>query len=296
MRKTVPITLFYLVLAAAVVSLIFCALLFFEVVHYRDALSMCEDERETYFQNWLETSERYDDLLREYTDLNYKYHDLQWEYEILRSEYNSLEADYNFLVENVRQYTDKIDYVYSWIAKNSELPDDVFEREVFGCVEGDYINYPCVVWRRDYEYIPDEGDHLKSPYDFMRDGGGDCEDFSFYAAALIRTAARKGYKIKGFVEGSGRFFLSSRWYIPGAKKFTVDPEEVYVVCGPEEENSDVVHCILKIFDGDAWYYFEPQTGEFMPKLLAEDYLFAPGFVRVESVDLNGWYDILDAVR
>lgn len=40
-----------------------------------------------------------------------------------------------------------------------------------------------------FKYIPDKGNEYKSPIEFERDGGGDCEDFSCYLVYLLGPKA-----------------------------------------------------------------------------------------------------------
>lgn len=256
----------------------------------------------------------YNVLWEDYSRLYSKYQHLRASYEQLYYEYNVLYADYNYyyslyedlreryneLYDRVLEYTAKIDFVYSWISENSSLSDSVFEREVHGCVSGRYVNYPCVLWRRRYVYISDISDELLSPLEFIRRGGGDCEDFSFYAMALLRTAMEKGYCVKFFASGSGKFFLDSQWYYPDSEEVVVCLEDVNVVCGPVVLGDiGEEHCLLRVRgNGGKVYYVEPQSGmveEFNPVL--EDDFFAPGLVVVDRTDLSGWYrEVLSLVE
>ncbi len=36
-----------------------------------------------------------------------------------------------------------------------------------------------------YKYIPEKGDHWKTPIEFLNDGGGDCEDFARFAVDVL---------------------------------------------------------------------------------------------------------------
>lgn len=47
----------------------------------------------------------------------------------------------------------------------------------------------------DYKYIPEKGDHWKTPIEFINDGGGDCEDFErFTIDVLVRVQKRKNVR------------------------------------------------------------------------------------------------------
>ena len=43
-----------------------------------------------------------------------------------------------------------------------------------------------------YKYIPEKGDHWKTPIEFLNDGGGDCDDFArFTVDVLVRIIGIK---------------------------------------------------------------------------------------------------------
>jgi len=248
-------------------------------------------------------SARNNDLLLRVDQLETSISNIKSDYLSLSSEYNSLEYEYydlqdryNRLRAVVSQYGEEINYVYDWLSKNGRLSDKQFSEEVSGCVSYKVINYPCVLFRRGYHYIPDPVDKAKPVSQFISDRGGDCEDYAFYAAALFRTASSNGYLLRVAKPGLGRFFLTSRWYYPGEVPLEINVVDVNVMCGDTSLDSNVAHCIVSVLGADGkTYYIEPQTGEITLPLLDPQY-YAPGVVFVMGDDLRSFYRAVEEVE
>ncbi len=238
----------------------------------------------------------YNQLLLEKLQLEDSLYQLQERYLSCRNEVNILRGEISELegrLEDVKNWLNKyscaIDEILQWLGINSEMNEDMFEGEVSGCLEGRTVNYPCIILlRKDYKYVEENGDRLSSVEEFIRRKGGDCEDFALYAAALVKKVMENGYLVKFFKKGKGRFWLSSRWYLPDAEPVTISPRSVRVICGREEENDPFEHCIIQVCD-DVCIYVEPQSGEIIPDPFVEI------TVTIEANDIN-WYgvDLLEA--
>jgi len=238
----------------------------------------------------------YDLLYDEYTALEHKYDSLSESYESLSAEYNDLYDDYWSLYEDYLDLnlaysqlrSDFEDYVYQvfqWLYGASEMSPREFSQQTSGCVHGEFVNYPCILFRRDFQYIPDAGDRASAYPEFISRGGGDCEDFAFYALALVNAASRVGYRLRFYRESPGhRFFLTTRYYLPDAETVEVTPYRAYVVCGLENEDDNYEHCIVQVCDLVSCIYVEPQTGEVVEHPFVE-------VTRIISRDDIVWYGV-----
>ncbi|MCK4802518.1 hypothetical protein KAS33_02495 [bacterium] len=53
-----------------------------------------------------------------------------------------------------------------------------------------------------YSYIPEKGDHWKTPIEFLNDGGGDCDDFArFTVDVLVRITGIKDARFIAYYGG-----------------------------------------------------------------------------------------------
>lgn len=236
-----------------------------------------------------ELSRQHTTLQQQYDSLHNTYLNLSAEYNDLHTKYLEMSEEHNIIIDTLHTYIDRIDTVYLWLKDTAKLPNRIFEREIRRCADDGYINYPCILLRREYRYIPDIFDKVTDPIAFTIEGGGDCEDYSFYASALLHTAKEKGYGLKGFQKGNGKFWITPYWYYDDAEDVTIYIDDIIIVCGWETEaNADEYHCLLEITSTNGQtYLFEPQTGEFLP-LHTYEILerYVPTKAEVNGIELN----------
>ena len=209
----------------------------------------------------------------------------EWRSEELEANLQSTLDELNVVRSSAERLVDIAEKVTTWIAGNSELNGLEWEAYIEPCVrgsaEGDVLNLPCIPWYNDFTYRPDMGDRISPVWEFLLEGGGDCEDYSLFMAAAVRTAIRKGLRVRVAKEGEGRFWLNRDWYYSNAEPVDIDARDVSVYCGSEEE-SNTGHCIIVIVDKEGRKYFvEPQDGFLYPDdpfserdlvLTADDYI------------------------
>ena len=273
MERQVPVSWLYLVAAVAVFAILFLAYVSLELQALSDQYRELEYQYSLLRRDYQDLSAQYDSLQEDYDDLWESYLDLNIAYESLSDRYDDLYDD----------FVNEVHAIYQWLYGASKMKPYEFSREVYGCVQGEFINYPCVIWKRHYEYIPDVGDRASAYPEFVSRGGGDCEDFAFYAFALINAASRAGYRMRFMQESPGsRFWIDSRRYYPGYRVVEVRPYRTYVVCGFESEDANYEHCVVQVCDLLDCYWVEPQTGE----------VLSQPFVRITTIisqDDFVWY-------
>ncbi|MDN5358459.1 MAG: hypothetical protein PWP76_302 [Candidatus Diapherotrites archaeon] len=219
-------------------------------------------------------------LILENSQLQERVRHLEWELNItenqmgiLRSELNEALSETERYRELLRdtydmlaKYVDTIEVLRAWIGENSKLDDGTFSEITEGCITGDELTYPCILYdrygREVFRYVADRDERIESVSEFLQSKDGDCEDFSLFAAALVRKAAKRGLKIVFFYQGGhGELDLRGRWYIPDVTPVAMSVRDVNVVCGPQV-GEDVAHCIIKVEDTrGSVYLVEPQSGE-----------------------------------
>lgn len=174
-----------------------------------------------------------------------------------------------------------------WLTRNAVMDKVTFQEQVSECIwDGVIINYPCVVYTNDFNYIPDgPEDYLKGYREFIEDGGGDCDDYAQYFAALTRRAILEGYIMRFYKNGEGTFtLLHDGSYYEDAYPVDLNVVAVQIVCGIVDENAS--HCINRIRTADGnLYWVDPQNGELLDDSGLETYDI---IVTLDSVWWYGW--------
>ncbi len=81
-----------------------------------------------------------------------------------------------------------------------------------------------------YKYIPDIKEYIKSPLEFEKDGGGDCEDFAAYLVYLLGPDASMLYiSIKNGTEVHAMVKYNEQY---------IEPQDVYSYY--DENNIDII--------------------------------------------------------
>ena len=242
-------------------------------------------------------------------DLNKSLLDLTLKYNILSSKNTALEVSYSDLKEEVDStiakidaYENEIQSSLDWFNLNSSLGDNhkriLFnlkvscKREVsancqinLGCfhlVNSEFINYKY----KDDLVTSKAFDKLQSIDDFIKNKGGDCEDFSLFFKAeynsLVESCKGESRTLFAWVRDEGSRFWSNfneTWYLSDATRKNFDKDNIYpvVVCGSildPQSNKVNGHCILafaskKIISSqdisvlNNSELIEPQTGEYL---------------------------------
>lgn len=244
-----------------------------------------------------EVSSEYNKLEVNYISLAQSYNEVTARYLSCVSDLNSTLQDLNWALNEVNKYRVMIPWIYHWLYENNEMNEGVFQDQISGCVHDNVINYPCVVFVHNYSYLPDlNGDHAEPYWQFIQRGGGDCEDFAIYAAALIRRAMHDGYKVRFFENGPGIFWITSRWYYPSSRALDISPRSVSVVCGIPSEDANYQHCVIYVCGDNNCYFVEPQDGSVYDKppfvsttiiLTGNDIIYYGTTLSQVEVDLNG---------
>ncbi|MFA5931295.1 MAG: hypothetical protein WC821_03205 [archaeon] len=195
-------------------------------------------------------------------DLNSKLIELQSKYSSLSSSNAALDKSYLELkqeaqgtISKIMDYESSIKSSLAWFQTNSVFSS--FQKNVLlnlksSCLEKSSsceINLGCFFLVNKefvkYSYKTDittsnSEDKLQSLEDFMKNKGGDCEDFSLFFKAefnsLVRSCASKPVKLFAWVEKKGSRFwanYSNTWYMDDATKKYFDVNNIFptVVCG-----------------------------------------------------------------
>jgi len=161
-----------------------------------------------------------------------------------------------------------------------------FRDELNKCINNSVFNYACFVsllQKEGFSYKREKSDYLESVSEFVRNKGGDCDDWAFFAYSLMHFLKKRGIKgIKLYTKQKGsKFYLyeenNTIYYIPNAKELLVNLNEYpYVIAFCYQINATLGHCInafckesISPLDKDKFadcLAFEPQNGEYKGKL------------------------------
>ena len=168
----------------------------------------------------------------------------------------------------------------SWFTFNSNIENLSFRYRYLAdsCTSGDEINAACIpfimVEEESWGYKREEGDHLLSFEEMIRNRGGDCEDWSLYFKGIfnyIKKEARNEKTLVSVISAAPgtNFNIYKDWYYEDATGRGVGTTEdnMYVICYDS-------HCIVAISDEeietseDVYKLrgapaIEPQDGQYM---------------------------------
>jgi hypothetical protein len=278
--------------------------------------SSLEELKKDYSEYVLLSSNKIDSLNKLVLDLTIKKNDLNKSLNIITLEYNSLfdkanelESSYFDLKEEVNETLLKIDDYelqiqnsLEWFSYNSKLGANSsriisnlkasckkestkicqINLGCFHLVNYEFINYKY----KDDLVTSNTIDKLQSIEEFIKNKGGDCEDFSLFFKAeynsLIEYCSNKPIELFAWVdEKNSRFWANfdETWYLSNAKKKYLNESNVFpsVVCGAMfDPNTQSIngHCVIAftskrinlIEDIDSLNHaelVEPQSGKYL---------------------------------
>lgn len=209
--------------------------------------------------------------------------ELRREIEELNSSYELLEGEIEPTIQKIEYYENELEDSMEWFDYNSafnkndtrfnRITSYFFEKCIRTEGEECYIKTACIWHINDeklkYSYKNDvytsgAEDKLQSLEEFLSNGGGDCEDYSFFYKAehnsIINRCMNGGYTdvvIEAWVESDNtqeRYWLDWReeepdWYLPHASGVVLKEGYIYpnVICGEmydlNEENFSG-HCMI----------------------------------------------------
>lgn len=224
-------------------------------------------EIETLKRNFSILQEKYEKLRRENAYINKKLK--EYEDIVKEIEYN-IEKYKKFISENLNYDFSNKDFIHS------------IKNYCIDVQEVSYLNLPCAIYilkdKHNFKYINDTYDEIYDIEDFIERGGGDCEDWSLFVAALINYFKKKdnieklivfeqhpGYNFKLYEEGNVIY------YYEDAKEVEISLKEypiINLICyirSPTES-----HCIIALSKNiltpknfEKYILIEPQTGELL---------------------------------
>ncbi|MFA5125507.1 MAG: hypothetical protein WC462_00710 [archaeon] len=288
-------------------------LLLFFAFFLNEELSSLKAEHEAFVlqsnNNIYSLNESISVLEKQNSDLNLNLINLRDSYDslstsntLLNKSYSDLKNEANITITKIEDYELNIKKSLDWFQANSMLDDshravllnlksNCLEKSSLNCE----INLGCFFLVNseflDYTYkldsvTSDSVDKLQSLNDFIKNKGGDCEDYSLFFKAefnsLVEGCGDKRVNLFGWVEKKGSTFwanTSDTWYMSDATKKYFDKNNLFplVVCGsmfdPKSSNVNG-HCVIalnkiKIFSSDdvssleSAELIEPQTGEYL---------------------------------
>jgi len=253
-------------------------------------------------------------LNADYAVLNESYSDLKSAYSGLNTSYFDLKTETEGLINKVDDYQKNLQDSMSWFNTNSNLSGigDRFKTEqvqynlrdnCFRIQDGKCKIKTGCLWvantKLGLEYKSDitttgKEDKLLSLQEFVKNYGGDCEDYALFYKAEINqildecsSYVPSNIAIEGFVSGGTEdYFLDfkteyeTRYYLPRTQVFELKKEYIYPVevCGSIFDlNTEAVtgHCVIAFTKNkinstsqiqtelNKAPLIEPQTGEYM---------------------------------
>jgi len=157
-------------------------------------------------------------------------------------------------------------------SEENKVPNYLLQEVKDVCYKNNVLNFACAVYylneKENFHYILETDDKLETVREFLRNKGGDCEDYSlFYFKFLDEfyrtfgfngiTALKKGdSKVELYKEGNVIY------YVPNATKFEIERvKKLGILCFLL--NSTLGHCLLYVND----YLLEPQNGMIVGRVL-----------------------------
>jgi hypothetical protein len=235
-------------------------------------------------------------------DLNIKYTLLSSKTDSLESSYADLKKESDLTIAKIEDYQTQIQSSLDWFNLNSTLGEThenillnlkssckketskncQINLDCFSLVNSKFINYKY----KDDLATSDSLDKLQSIEDFIKNKGGDCEDFSLFFKAeynsLVDSCNGKKPNLFAWVEKKNSTFWSNfenTWYMDNATIKYLDSNNIFpvVVCGSIYDlQTDKIngHCVLAFVSKKIIYaedifilnfaeLVEPQTGKYL---------------------------------
>ncbi len=257
-------------------------------------------------------SQKNSDLNNELNELNKNYSSLLSSKIDLDKSYLVLKEEVSLTIKKINDYELEIQKSLEWFSKNSFF-DKEQERVLLNlksnCLKSNLssceINLGCFYLVNsefvNYKYKSDIAtagvlDKLQSLNDFIKNRGGDCEDYSLFFKAeynsLVNTCGEKQIKLFSWVDKKNSKFWANyqnTWYLDGAEKIYLDKNNIFpiIVCGSMKDlQSGQIngHCVIAFssieINSPQDIYFiglaeliEPQTGEYLGKIGVDSGIF-----------------------
>jgi hypothetical protein len=171
---------------------------------------------------------------------------------------------------------------FSKFFRNNTIPENIYNDIVTHCFKDHVVNIPCVSYylsnEYNFEYKKDNFDYMKTTEEFLRDKGGDCEDYTIFFYYLIWKYSKeeginkvlcfqkeKCHKEVVYRKGSIENIVKNVRY-----REVNNIKKMGGVCFKVNEN--LGHCVLFINDK----LIDPQNGECVGELLNRDYAIYEG--------------------
>lgn len=235
-------------------------------------------------------------------ELKGKYESLSSSNSDLTQSYSQLKSEALGTISKIDAYESEIQKALEWFKENSVLSSLEINALVnlksnckeivsqnceinlgcFNLVNSEFVNYK---YKSDLSALNID-DKLLSLSEFVKNGGGDCEDYTLFFKAeynsLLNSCEKKVPVLFGWVESKGSTFWansSNTWYLPNAEKKYLNKENIFPVgvCGPMfDPNTNKVngHCVLAFANKPILSFsdistllsaelVEPQSGEYL---------------------------------
>jgi len=184
------------------------------------------------------------------------------------------------LTAELDEFQNQIADSMAWFTLNSNIENLSFRMKYLAdkCTSGDEINAACIpfilVEEEGWGYKREQGDHLLSFEDMIRNNGGDCEDWSLYFKGVFNYIKKETRNEKSLISvvpssAGNNFQIYQEWYYIDAagKELGTTEDNMYVICYDS-------HCIVAITDeeiknsSDIYKLrgspaLEPQDGRYM---------------------------------
>lgn len=273
-------------------------------------------------------------LNKDISNINASFNQLKSEKQSLENNFEKLNEDYsilkdetNSLLIDINTYQEEIEESLEWYKTNSMLDDTTEQKRVKRQIDDNCIeikNNECRIKlgcfylinseKLDLEYkydktIYEKKDKLTSINDFLKNEGGDCEDYSLFFKAEYNYALNQckdnniileGWKYPDSEDKETKYWLNFQkiWYLKDVAKIEIK-ENIYpnIICGnlydPILEDISG-HCMVAftkkeiksindLSELDGAYIIEPQDGSFQGNINREN-------SEVYLLDENIWYD------
>ncbi|MBS1266278.1 MAG: hypothetical protein MAG795_00245 [Candidatus Woesearchaeota archaeon] len=280
----------------------------------------------------------FNQLKSEKQNLESEKQNLEINFEELDEEYSNLKDETNLLLSDINTYQEEIEESLEWYKINSLLDDNTEQKRVKRQIDNNCVeirNNECKIKlgcfylinseKLDLEYKYDETiyekeDKLTSIKDFLKNDGGDCEDYSLFFKAEYNYALNQcednnivleGWKYPNSEDRETKYWLNFQksWYLDDVAKVEIK-DNIYpnIICGNLYDPilGDVAgHCMIAytqneiksindLSELDNAYIIEPQDGSFQGNINRENsevYLLNEDIWYDESV--NSWiYSII----
>jgi|GEM_PF-1215756 len=242
------------------------------------------------------------DLNKALINLNNAYDSLSSKSDKLEESYSTLKIEVEGTIKKIDEYKAEIQSSLDWFNYNSLLGKEGFSVlsklksncksenskscEInLGCFN--LVNFEFLKYEYKNDLVTSNTlDKLQSVSQFIKNKGGDCEDFSLFFKAeynsLTQSCEGKEIKLVAWVrKDNDRFWLNfdSSWYLPDAKKVYLSKENIFpaIVCGsmydPRSKKING-HCVLAFSNKKIVSFqdisvlasvelIEPQSGEYL---------------------------------